>query len=179
MIDDLYAAVTKKQIEEHPDTQMEVAEQIAVGSIRYYMLKTRPDREIVFDFDEALRTDGNTGVYIQYSYARAKNILAKLDKTEANNAAAKELNDYEKKLIKTMFEAPQAISLSVERLDPSLICDYAYNLATSFAKFYETSPVLKAETEAQKTFRTKLVNKYVELLSEILEMLGIPGIAKI
>jgi arginyl-tRNA synthetase len=179
MIDDLYAAVTKKQVEEHPDTQMEVAEQIAVGSIRYYMLKTRPDREIVFDFDEALRTDGNTGVYIQYSYARAKNILAKLDKTDVNKAALKELNDYEKKLIKTMIEAPQAISLSVERLDPSLVCDYAYNLATSFAKFYETSPVLKAETEEQKTFRTGLVNKYVELLSEILEMLGIPGIAKI
>ena len=178
MIDDLFTAVVAKQMQDHPETTPEAAEKIAVGSIRYYMLKNRPDREIVFDFDEALKTDGNTGVYVQYAYARANNILEKLSKTNTATQIPEELNESETRLIKTMSEAEGVVMSAAEKCDPSLVCDYIYSLASSFAKFYEASPVMKAETETQKTFRTNLVTSYRDLLGAMLEMVGVPSLPK-
>ncbi|OGB73452.1 arginine--tRNA ligase [candidate division Kazan bacterium RIFCSPHIGHO2_01_FULL_44_14] len=244
IVDDLFTTVMEAQIKAH-QTEPQIAEQIAVGSIRYYMLKTRPEREIIFDFDEALKTDGNTGIYLQYAYARANNILAKvapsldglgtlltlgelnivpptnggvtprhpellspelvegsgfipsvipsaikestlsprhpefISGSNTNKAIFDNLNPQEKNLIKVLTEFDFNLSLSADELDPSKLCDYAYQLANAFAKFYETSPVVGANTEAQKEFRTGLVTVYAKVLSEVLSLLGIPQLDRI
>lgn len=177
MVDDLFETTIVQQVKEH-DSPREIAEKIAAGSIRYYMLKSRPEREIIFDFDEALRTDGNTGVYLQYAYARANNILEKAGKANGK-AEAKELNGYEQALVKGLSEATGAVERAANRQDPSLLCDYAYGLASIFAKFYETSPVLQAGSEGQKAFRIGLVGAYRETLGEILDLLGIPKLERV
>ncbi len=175
MVRDLLETAKKLQIEKF-QSEEDVAEQIAIGSIRYYMLKTRPEREIVFDFDEALKTDGNTGVYLQYAYARANNILAK---AESKGSFTKvDLNPQEQELIKQISELEEAFVNAIESLDPSLLCDYAYNLSNAFAKFYETSPVLSVEDNL-KAFRIKLVEKYLETMGVCLKVLGIPALSKI
>ncbi len=190
MVDDLVDTTTAQQIKEH-STEKEVAEKIAIGSIRYYMLKSRPEREIVFDFDEALKTDGNTGVYLQYAYARANNILSKVVPpsvgitdsdsprvskvpSPSRKGDALVLNESEKELVKVLGEANQSVQQAVESADPSLLCDYAYRLASIFAGFYENSPVLQASDEKTKSFRLGLVSSYKEILGTTLDLLGIP-----
>lgn len=178
MVNQLLQTAKLKQAERMDGDKIPaVVDGIAIGSIRYYMLKSRPEREIVFDFDEALKTDGNTGVYLQYAYARANNILDKLGGI-LDSTTVPELNLAEHQLIKVMAEAEQNIYQSIDRLDPSLLCDYAFDLANSFAKFYETSPVAKAEGDV-RIFRGKLVASYRTLLGKILTMLGIPLLDKI
>jgi arginyl-tRNA synthetase len=180
MVDDLYETARIRQLETRDRLLVKdrgVVDSIAVGSIRYYMLKSRPEREIVFDFDEALRTDGNTGVYLQYAYARANNIMEKLGKVSLTKKIP-DLNDAEKNLLKIMASVGQYLDQTVAMRDPSLLCDYAYQLASSFAKFYETSPVMKSEGEI-KAFRGSLVVSYKELLGKVLTLLGIPLIDKI
>jgi len=194
MVDDLLDAAIAAQIKEHA-TQKDVARQIAIGSIRYYMLKTRPLREMVFDFDEALKTDGNTGVYLQYAYARASNILKKAaagrpELSSANSpqnispersrraTLASPLTPPEKALIKILSEMPAVIADASQEYDPSLLCDYAYGLATCFARFYETTPVLKADKET-KPFRLVLVKTYLGILGQVLDVLGVPKLSKI
>jgi arginyl-tRNA synthetase len=188
MVDDLVDTTIAQQIETRESSQ-EVAEKIASGSIRYYMLKSRPEREIIFDFDEALRTDGNTGVYLQYAFARAYSILDKayptanlptyLDGPTLPVKDTIELNEYEKALIKNLSEATNGVNRAVENYDPSLLCDYAYELASSFAKFYETCPVMQADNESVKNFRINLVIAYRSVMGIVLDLLGIPGLTKI
>lgn len=173
MVDDLYETALAQQKQNHPEAP---SEEIVIGSIRYYMLKIRPEREVIFDFDEALRTDGNTGVYLQYAYARAANILAKARKLSAPKII--ELTEPEKNLIKILSESEMGIQTAADNLDPSLLCDYAYSLANAFAKFYETTPVLKSEGDVLN-FRLALVKKYQQTLGTVLELLGIPVLEKI
>lgn len=176
MVNDLLDVVVATQTKER-GTAKNTAKEIAIGSIRYYMLKTRPMREIVFDFDEALKTDGNTGVYLQYAYARANNILTKLGKFKSGGVPSN-LNLSEKRLTKVLSEMPACVIKAAKECDPSLLCDYAYDLATTFAKFYETSPVIKS-AEATKSLRASLVDKYQKTLGQILELLGIPQLTRI
>lgn len=173
MVNDLLNTVTTKQIRDHK-TEPDRAKDIAVGSIRYYMLKTRPLREIIFDFDDALKTDGNTGIYLQYAYARASRILMK-EKATKTISVPDELNNSEKGLIKILSELESHIYKSANEYDPSLICDYAYNLASTFAGFYETSPVLKSDAKI-KSFRLGLVSRYKETLETTLNLIGIPAL---
>ncbi len=177
MVDDLVETTIAQQRKEH-STEKDVAEKIAVGSIRYYMLKSRPEREIVFDFDEALRTDGNTGVYLQYAYARANSIITKFKGSLSDVKMPKQLNDQERDLIKVLGELDDFIQIATEKTDPSVMCDYAYKLANTFAKFYETSPVMKADDDT-KIFRGNLVVHYQLSLGIVLDLLGIPKLTKI
>lgn len=179
MADDLVDVTAAQQMKEY-STEKEIAEQIAIGSIRYYMLKSRPEREIVFDFDEALSALGNTGVYLQYAYARANNILEKSgEKKVSAPAKTIKLNGSERELIKVLSEATNAVAEAVSQTDPSLLCDYAYRLAGVFARFYENSPVLQADSKELKNFRIDLVSAYRDRLGTILELLGIPLLTKI
>ncbi|MDD5605871.1 MAG: arginine--tRNA ligase [Patescibacteria group bacterium] len=177
MADDLLDTALALQTKRF-NTPQKTAEQIAMGSIRYYMLKARPQREIVFDFDEALQTDGNTGVYLQYAYARANNILDKGSAHTPSPSSLTNLNKNERRLAKTLAEKDQVLAAAFREYDPSQLCDYAYELASTFAKFYETSPVLQAKPDIQ-SLRLGLVRSYLNTLREIMECLGIPTLPKI
>ncbi len=175
-VDELFEATVDQQMKTHKSTR-ELAEKIAEGSIRYYMLKSRPEREIMFDFDEALAMIGNTGIYLQYAYARANNILEKVGKKGTSTVLS--LNDHEKVLIRSLAELSEWVERAAVECDPSLLCDYAYRLASSFAKFYETCPVTQANNKSVKNFRVNLVMTYREIMRITLNLIGIPLLTKL
>ena len=179
MVDDLFALALKKQTDEH-QTDETIARPVIAGSLRYYMLKNRPERDIIFDFDEALKSDGNTGVYLQYAYARCCNILNKVSdwQPQVNKLKVFDLNLETTAVIKLLESYPAVIRSAAEELDPSLLADFAFELANRFASFYEKNPVLKADEEL-KNFRLHLVKSVQQILENTLKLLGIPPLTKI
>ena len=179
MVDDLFALALKKQMDEH-QTEEKIARPVIAGTLRYYMLKNRPERDIIFDFDEAFKSDGNTGVYLQYAYARCCNILNKVPdwRPQVNKLKISELNPETTAVIKLLESYPAVIHAAAEELDPSLLADFAFELANRFASFYEKNPVLKANEEL-KNFRLHLVKSVQQILENTLKLLGIPLLTKI
>ncbi|MEM5772952.1 MAG: arginine--tRNA ligase [Candidatus Aenigmatarchaeota archaeon] len=155
----------------------EIAEKIAVSSLRYDLVKVSPEKIIVFDLDEALRLQGNTGPYLQYAYTRCHNILKKADKWKPEFSVDK-ISIEEKNLLKSLMEFPEIVERSAKDLKPHYIANYAYNLATIFDRFYEACPVLKAETDEKKNFRLTLVEATKTVLGKALELLGIETLEK-
>jgi arginyl-tRNA synthetase len=157
-----------------------VAHDIVAGSIRYYMLRNRPEKDIIFDFDEAFKNDGNTGVYLQYAYARCCNILNKVPdwRPQANKLVIPTLSPEAVSVIKLLESYPGVVSSAATQLDPSLLADFAFELANRFASFYEKNPVLKADEEL-KNFRLHLVLGVRQILANTLGLLGIPALEHI
>jgi arginyl-tRNA synthetase len=186
--DDLVERTIKKATDEvairHPEMSPEehrkLAQDIAVGAIRYYMVKYNINSLIVFDFNEALNMQGNTGPYLQYAYARAANILGKvgrevLDEIDLRDVSIPvELNDEEKELLRRIAAYPAYLSRAAELLQPSLLAEYTYNLAATFMHFYETVPVLTAEAPLLR-FRVALLLAFRQTLSNALNTLGMPA----
>ncbi|MFA5270349.1 MAG: arginine--tRNA ligase [Patescibacteria group bacterium] len=179
MVDDLFELALTKQVKEHK-TAPEVANAIVAGSIRYYMLRNRPEKDIIFDFDEALKTDGNTGVYLQYAYARCCNILNKVPdwRPQTDRLTITELTSEATAVIKLLESYPRHIRMAADELDPSLLTDFAFELANRFASFYEKNPVLKASDEL-KNFRLHLIVSVKQILENVLHLLGIKPLTNI
>lgn len=186
--DDLVAMIIGKTTEEvakrHPEMspaeQADLGRQIAVGAVRYYMVRYNINSVIVFDFAEALSLQGNTGPYLQYAHARAANIRRKADAADLSGVSLSDLSfpaalaDGEKSLLKKMAEFPVAVQKATKALAPSLLADYAYSLATAFMGFYESVPVL-IEDAAVRRFRLLLVEAFIQVMQNTLNILGIPA----
>lgn len=179
-IDDLMDKMQERIATINSALSPSAVQNLASTTLRYYMLRNRPHKEIIFDFDEALKTDGNTGVYLQYAYARSCNILNKVEswKPLANQEFPEELPSENKELIQVLESYPGILQLASVELDPSLLTDYAFQLASQFAKFYEKNPVLSADP-ITKNFRLHLVACVKQVLANLLEILGITPLEKI
>jgi len=147
---------------------------IAVGAIKYSLLKNNQNKVIVFSLDDALNFEGDTGPYLQYSYARASSIIRKA-KPKSNQIILKELHDKETALIKKLSDFQQIILSAYNNLNPSLIANYSYQLAQIFNEFYHECPVIDSEQEA---FRLSLVNAFRQVLKNSLNLLGIDVLEK-
>jgi len=180
-IDDLMDKIEEKIVTVNPNLLPTDIQNLAAATLRYYMLRNRPHTEIIFDFDEALRTDGNTGVYLQYAYARSCNILNKVEQWRPLSqklSIPAELSLETKGLLKAIEEYPGALRAAEIGLNPSLLTDYAFALASQFAKFYEKNPVLSADPDT-KNFRLHLVASVKQVLENLLKILGIIPLQKI
>src|SRR3989344_1610674 len=147
---------------------------IAVGAIKYSLLKNNQNKVIVFSLDDALNFEGDTGPYLQYSYARASSIIRKA-KPKSNQIILKELHDKETALIKKLSDFQQIILSAYNNLNHSLIANYSYQLAQIFNEFYHECPVIDSEQEA---FRLSLVNAFRQVLKNSLNLLGIDVLEK-
>ena len=176
--DDLVDKVKEKIGKINRHLKSRELELLARAVIRYYLLSVRPEKEVVFDIENALQTDGSTGAYLEYSYARASNILNKVRKELTSFRLPTVLSEEEELLLKKLSLFEEVVSEASEKHDPSLLCDYLWQLSSSFAKFYETNPVLKAP-EPQYSFRLRLVKRFRELLETGMELLGIVPLEKI
>lgn len=145
------------------------ASKIASGALRYYMLKYGYNSIITFDMKDALQSDGDTGIYLQYSYVRALSILNKAG--EFIKTYKYELDD-EKYLILKMYDASDIIHKSVEDYDLLRICTYTFELCKQFSSFYQNVPVITA-VGSQKDSRLTLIDTYANLLKQLLNILGI------
>ena len=151
-----------------------IAKTVAVGTIRYEMIKPDLDKIITFDLKNSLRLEGDTCSYIQYSYARASRILEKAE-TKPNFDSGFELlsSEYEKNLVKKIAMFDVQINDSVKNLSPKVIAKYSYDLAVTFSSFYEHVKVLKSETPEILNARLCLVVSFQKTLKSSLGLLGI------
>ncbi|BDG61652.1 arginine--tRNA ligase [Caldinitratiruptor microaerophilus] len=149
---------------------------IAAGAVRYFLLRFHLMTEIVFDIEQALDIRGNTGPYVMYAHARAASILRKAGGAPASppDAFPPELTEPERLLLRQLADWPDTLEQSARDLNPTPITGYAYQLATLFNQFYESTPVLKAE-EPERTFRLWLVDASRHILADVLDVLGLPA----
>jgi arginyl-tRNA synthetase len=152
--------------------KQKLAKKIGLGALKYGMLRLSCDKLLVFDMEEALQLEGNTGPYLQYAHTRCGAILKKIKKWKSN-FENENISKEEKKLIKTLIEFPDVLERAVRDLRPHYICNYAYELANTFNEFYHACPVLKAETKKLRAFRLTLVKAAKITLKNSLYLLGI------
>jgi arginyl-tRNA synthetase len=146
---------------------------VAAGAVRYYLLKFSLNQIIAFDFDEALRVTGDTGVYLQYAHARAAGILRKVTDDGAPVAVPTELHPAERELLHSIDAYARALTETALALSPSLLTTYAFGLASAFSDFYEHTPTIVREEDGQvRRFRRELVAATRTTLSDALHMLG-------
>ena len=144
---------------------------IAIAAMKYSMLKQDVNKIIVFDKDEALRFEGDTGPYLLYSYARAKSILRKVKtKNKSGKMKIESLDEKEKSLIMKFNDFPQTIGNAYKNNDPSCVAHYAYDLAQRFNEFYHSEKVIGSERE---DFRLAIVECFSQVLKNALYLLGI------
>jgi arginyl-tRNA synthetase len=144
---------------------------VGVAAVKYAILKTNMNKSMVFDLDEALNFEGDTGPYLLYSYARASSILRKAKATHPEKfTSPKQLEPKEFELIKKLSEFPPVVLNAYDNLSPSIIANYSYQLAQIFNEFYHACPVIGSESES---FRLALVQAFCEVLRNSLSLLGI------
>jgi arginyl-tRNA synthetase len=180
--DDVLDILGKKTYEEakkrNPDLNelslVKISEQVAVGALRYAMIKQDLDKIITFDLTESLSLEGDTGPYIQYSYARASRILEKAE-TEPNFDVSFDglTTEYELNLVKAIGKFDIQIEDAAKNLSPKIIARYCYELAVTFNAFYEHVKVLTAEDQPLINARLCIVYCFKETLVKALDLLGI------
>lgn len=143
---------------------------IALASIKYFLLKTDINKDMMFNPEESIRFDGDTGPYIQYSYARANSILKKSKIKEKNNFEIETLSSKEIELIKKLSQFKEVVLKSCDDLNPSLIAHYSYQLAQIFNEFYHSCQVVGSKEEE---FRIALVKSFMQVLKNSMLLLGI------
>jgi len=154
-----------------------MAEKIGIGALKYAIVKIEPSRMITFDWKRMLSFEGDTGPYLQYAHTRCSGILKKAGKWKPKFKTEK-LTEQEKELIKILTRFSETVESARKDLRPHYICNYAYDLATAFDKFYEYCPVLKAENADLKNLRLTLVSSVKNILKTALNLIGIEALEK-
>lgn len=155
----------------------ETNQAVVLGAVKYAFLKSKVEPgTIVFDMEESVNLHGNSGPYLQYSLARAKSILRKLEDPSADIPADAELDKWEKALIRALLDWKYSVRRAVDELAPHRVCTYLYELAQTFSRFYENDKVVGGENEA---VRRKIVEAYITVLEKGLDILGIPSVERI
>jgi arginyl-tRNA synthetase len=178
--DDLInAAVARmREVETKRDLLPEVAAILAASAIRYFMIRFNLLQNIALDIDEVLRANGDTGVYLQYAYARANSILRRLQENtyaepDQLDELPTQLDQSEWALLLHIDAYPRKLAEASVQLAPNMLASYAYDLATHFSDFYEhTPPILKETNEQVKAFRTRLVRATIQTMDNTLRILG-------
>jgi arginyl-tRNA synthetase len=166
MANDIIDAANKANIESSGKDSKEVS----IGAIKYAFLKQRIGDNISYDPNESISLNGNSGPYLQYAHARARNILTKVSNIEENFADSISLDEHERALAVKLSEYKEVIEHSASELMPHHICTYLYDLAQTFNRFYENDKVVGSNREG---LRALLVNRYADTLKKGLNLLGI------
>ena len=145
---------------------------IGLGALKYYILKVDPKKRILFNPEESVDFQGNTGPFIQYTYARIQSILRKGElSVKSSNLGV--LHPKEKELIKQIQLFPETIQQAAAQYSPALIANYTYELVKSFNSFYQNVSILGADFEEEKSFRIKLSRAVSDVIKTAFGLLGI------
>ncbi len=166
----------KRNTKVNKRTLKKIAESIATSALRYQLLKVSPEKMIVFDIDEAIKLQGDTSAYLQYAYTRAFGILRKA-KRKIFSFKIQKISQHEKNLVRKLLMFPEVLQAATSDLKVNYLCNYAYELASTFDKFYEFCPVLKADA-ATKNFRLTLVDATRNILKICFDLIGIESLEK-
>lgn len=170
------AAVTaeKSKIEEFSETELtELYETIALGALKFFLLKVDPKKRMVFNPEESIDFQGFTGPFIQYTHARLKSILRKAEANVQVATGTVPLEKLEKELLVVLEQFADVVQQAADEHNPSAIANYVYGVAKTFNSFYTVHSVLKAETEEKKTLRLQLCEHTASVIKEGMSLLGI------
>ncbi|MEO5776100.1 MAG: arginine--tRNA ligase [Flavobacterium sp.] len=145
---------------------------IGLGALKYYILKVDPKKQILFNPEESVDFAGNTGPFIQYTYARIQSILRKAD-FDLNFIAKLELHPKEKELLKQIELFPEVIQNAANNHSPALVANYTYELVKEYNSFYQSVSILGEEDMTKKVFRVHLSRKVAETIKSAFKLLGI------
>ncbi|MGB5272945.1 MAG: arginine--tRNA ligase, partial [Flavobacteriaceae bacterium] len=171
--DDLMADMTQTaasiseelgKLEGYTETEKgELHRMIGLGALKYYILKVDPKKRILFDPKESVDFQGNTGPFIQYTYARIQSILrradAEFDYSSKVVSLSDGLHEKEKELLKQLLQFPETIQLAADNFSPALIANYTYDLVREFNSFYQQVSILGEPELPKKKFRVQLSKK--------------------
>ena len=149
---------------------------IGLGALKYYILKVDPKKRILFDPKESVDFNGNTGPFIQYTYARIQSILRKADfdySAVISSGVEKSLHEKEKELIKALAQFPEVIQQAAKTYSPALIANYTYDLVKEYNSFYQSVSILGETDENKKIFRVQLSDKVGQTIKNAFNLLGI------
>ncbi|MDA9228414.1 arginine--tRNA ligase [Flavobacteriales bacterium] len=150
----------------------ELYETVGMGALKYFMLKVDPKKRMLFDPQESIDFNGNTGPFIQYTYARIQSILRK------NNGVIKidedsDVNYKERALIISLLEFPQIIQEAANSFSPALIANYAYEIVKDFNSYYQSTSILGADSPSIISFRVALSQQVAKVIKSSMSLLGI------
>ncbi|WP_452228690.1 arginine--tRNA ligase [Lacinutrix sp. MEBiC02404] len=164
------------KLESYSETEkQELYQTIGLGALKYYILKVDPKKRILFDPKSSIDFQGNTGPFIQYTYARIQSILRKadVDATVTLSAVEVSLHEKEKELIKQLQLFPEVIQNAAANHSPALVANYTYDLVKEFNSFYQNVSILGADTENEKVFRVQLAQIVANTIKNAFGLLGV------
>jgi len=150
-----------------------------LGALKYYILKVDPKKRILFNPEESVDFQGNTGLFIQYTYARIMSILRNATSTEELPVGTIKLHQKERLLLKQLQLFPETVQLAASNYSPALIANYTYDLVKEFNSFYQNVSILGAEnlsdpnTGAIRNFRIQLSSAVAKVIKNAFALLGI------
>jgi arginyl-tRNA synthetase len=172
LLDEAKAKVSELVSSEIEDKEA-VSEMVGMAAVKYAFLRSGVGKDITFDFDESVSFDGNSGPYLQYTFARTQSVLAKVPGEKFTILSERlGLQSEERELLRLLARFPEIVQDAAERLSPNMLCTYLFDLAQNFNLFYQKCPILKAEDET-KQFRLALTQATGEVLKRGLLLLGI------
>jgi arginyl-tRNA synthetase len=154
------------------EEKQELYKTIGLGALKYFILKVDPKKRILFDPKSSVDFQGNTGPFIQYTYARIQSIIRKSD-FEYSKSVSIDLHQKEKELLKQLALFPETIQQAATNYSPALIANYTYDLVKEFNSFYQNVSILGEENEDKKIFRVQLAHKVAETIKSAFSLLGI------
>ena len=161
------------KLEHLSETEKEASyETVGLGALKYFMLKVDPKKKMLFNPKESIDFNGNTGPFIQYTYARIQSLLAKADFIP-QNLGNYELNESERELVMVLSSFKDVVSRAAETLSPALVANYIYELVKSYNSFYQNNPVLNTDDENAKQFRLEVSDLTGKTIKKGLSLLGI------
>ncbi|MFT7344730.1 MAG: arginyl-tRNA synthetase [Lentimonas sp.] len=149
----------------------ELCQTIGLGGLKYYLLKVDPKKRMMFNPEESIELNGNTGPFIQYAYARIQSLINKVEKIDYKGVS--DLLPEEIELIKTLSDAPNVLQEAVKGLSPALISNYLYELVKSFNHFYQNVSIFNEEDINKLNFRLLLSENVGKLIKSYFALLGI------
>ncbi len=155
------------------DEKAKLYNTIGLGALKYYMLKVDPKKSMMFNPEESVDFAGNTGPFIQYTYARIQSIIRKANFDFANEVILPELHNKEKELLKQIALYPEIIQNAAHNHSPALLANYAYDLVKEYNSFYQNVIILGEENLDKKIFRVQLSKKVADIIKSSFKLLGI------
>lgn len=154
------------------DEAQELFKTIGLGALKYFILRVDPKKRMVFNPEESIELQGQTGPFVQYTYARIQSVKSKAGNT-GSVSEGYELNDLEKEVLAELYKYPEVTAEAAANLDPSAIANYCYSLAKLYNKFYQENPIATADTDDAKNLRLALSDMVGTVLASGFKLLGI------
>ena len=162
------------KLEELTDEEKEKSyETVGLGALKYFILKVDPKKKMLFNPKDSIDFNGNTGPFIQYTYARIQSLLAKAGSRSSSINDSLVLNEYEKDLISLLSDYREVVSKAANTLSPAHIANYVYEVVKTYNAFYQNNPVLNNENQDLKELRIYLSELTAEVIKKCLSLLGI------